>query len=322
MCIGGNGWFENIFNGKDQLIDIAYVDFRLMDFKRDSSGNVEEDDEGNVKEYEFESWSGDKKVISQKKIVHFPLFGWGNELAYGFVEPLYRVIYDKLNARHGFSQAGWRAGFPLYVVYVGDKPEAGYPGHKPNQDIVDKISNEFENVQVKHKFVMPYWTKVDQLNPPEIELTPLLEYFDVRITGGFGVPIDIALGGSGKSNKATLEISVTRDLDRRIDSIQNKLAFKLQNEIFPYVCTQNGISVDKTPRVMWKETTPMDLNRAAKRRFEYIQIGILKPEDLREIVMKEEGLRYDEKSEETQGMEELRRKIIDTPSGEDENSET
>jgi len=298
MCITGNSFWEEIKNATGNIIDVQRIDYKKIDYVR-KNGYVKEDDAGLPVGYKFVSTFGKAVYFTDGKdenghkddILHFKLFNMGNELAIGFVEPAIRLIHLKLNIRHGFAEAGYRAGHPLYVIYVGDKPDpkSGWKGIMPNESMISTINSEWQDIEQKSKFVMPWFTKVEELKPPTSEVqSDILSYCDSRIAATFGLPLSIAVG-EGKTSREMIEVSVTRDVDRRIKSIQNKIALELENGLFKQILKQNGIE-NAEVKIRWREITPPDLNRKAKRITEYISSGILKPEDVKEMVMKEENI--------------------------------
>jgi len=291
MCIGGNGWLELMETGNGDLGNIAYLDFRYMDYQRSPEKYVLEiPGKDSPVGYRFKAWDGTITDFSPDTIAHFKLFGEGNELAYGYVEPLYRTIFNKLNVVAGLSQGGWRVGYPLTVGYVGDAPDGrGYQGHKVTQGNIDQMSDVLEDIEHKHKIILPFYTKIDQLKSEKIEFQTLLDYFDQRIAGAFGIYGDL-VGVTAKSNKAAVEIMAVRDLDRSIRSKQNKLSLVLKRDIFTRLCLENGFKEEDVPDIKWINKTPPDLNRAAKRRQAYIETGILSPKEVRDAVLKEEEI--------------------------------
>jgi len=300
MCIMGNGWFEKIFNIEETptLINVEYIDSRFMDFMRTSNGLVDEDEYGEIRGYSFKPWLGTEEPIKPEKVVWFPLFSRGNELALGFVEPLYRTIYDKLNAREGFSQQQWRSGFPLWTAKVGmpPNPKTGFAGVSPKKEVIDKMADEMEDLKSKHKIIHPYYVEIVK-HEPSAGRTPaeLLEFFNQSICAGFGIPYDLAMG-MGKANRASLEVATVRDLDRRIHSIQERISTILINEIFSILKEQHNLK--ELPVLKWREITPPDLNRLAKRFKEYTDAGIVISEDARELVYKLEGIKEKPREEE------------------------
>jgi len=286
-CKGGNGWLEKKFTKgkKPKFVETAYINFKWMDFQRDANNTVIEDEYGEIKGYVFKDYTGKPNNLNPEQIAHLKLFGQGNELAYGFIEPIFQLIYDKVNARRGISQAGWRAGHELLIARMGDKPDnrIGYPGHKADTATAQALADELEDIQGKHKLVIPHYIDIQKIEGTKIDWSPLLNHFDTRICAGFGIPSELILGGVGRANRATLEIAITRDVDREIKSFQNKITIMLQNDIFAQLKEQGDIK--KIPNIRWNyETTPADLNRLAKRLTEYIQFGVVNPEDVRDIV--------------------------------------
>ena len=289
MCIYGNGWLEKKFNADNELASVDYVCGKFMDLTRDYNEFPVLDTFGDITGYTFKDWNGKKTDYFTKQFAHFRLFGQGNELAIGFIEPLYHLIYDKINARTGISQAGWRAGNELVIAYIGDKPDSrvGYSGHKADPSFVSALADELEDIKGKHKLVVPHWAKIEKFPAETIDWTPLLNYFDTRICAGFGIPSEMVLGGIGRANRATLEVVVTRDLDKKIKSFQLKIANVLYDSIFSEFLNEKKI--DEIPKIRWIDNVPADLNRLAKRLTEYIDFGIVNPDDVKEIVYKLEG---------------------------------
>ncbi|MHA1642261.1 MAG: phage portal protein [Promethearchaeota archaeon] len=292
LCITGNSFYEKVYSMTGKLIDIQRIDYKTIDYERDSRELVIEDESGKPKGYIYKGYTGNEiSKLDSSSILHFKLFSLGNELAIGFIEPVYRLVYLKANIRHGFAQAGYRMGHPMNIIYIGDpeNPKTGYTGHRPTKELVDKIESEWADIETKNVFIMPYYSKVEQLKPITVETQhELLKYCDSRIAASFGIPPEVAFGENA-SNKATLEILITRDLDRRIKAIQNIIANVLENELFPEILSQYNI--EDNVKIRWHEITPADLNRKAKRIIEYIQAGVLNPEDVRNMILDEEGLK-------------------------------
>lgn len=296
MSIYGNGWFEKIFNQIGEMVDIARIDPRLVDYRRNLNGTVAEDESGKIIGYVFKGWFGTTNPLEPFRVAHFKLFTMGHELALGYVEPVYHTIYDKINARKGFAAEQYRSGFPLYVAYVGQppNPKMAIPEKKPTKEIVDKVADELENVRVRNKFVFPYWVKLEKFEPTKASgAFEQLEFFNKTISAGFGIPYSIAMGVGEKGDKALLETSVVRDLDRRIRSIQNKISVVLRDDVFSQLKEQHNLK--EIPEIRWREITPPDLNRFSKRIMEYVQVGIMKPEDARNLIYKIEGLTQERK---------------------------
>lgn len=289
MCIGGNGWLEMTPNAGGDIVDAKYVDFRYMDLERDEYGFVKEDESGSIVGYNYKSYLGTAKKIKKEEMVWFPLFGRGSELAFGFIEPLYKVIFDKLNTRAGLAQAYWRMGYPLFVGKVGDKPDnkIGYPGHKATQSNIDKLGAELEDVTAKHKIVGPYWYGIEKLKGDKIEVTPILETLDTQIIIGFG--LHPTLFGVGATAKESLEIAIERDMERTIKSFQNRIKIILEDILFKRIA--KDYELKEVPQILWNDVVPQDLNRAAKRRKEYVEALILNPKDLEALVREEEGIK-------------------------------
>lgn len=291
-CNFGFGALEKVFNADDTIMtNLSRIDPKYFDFKKTSFNVPKEDSEGNIVGYTFTTLAGTKIDLIPNEIAYFPLFEMGNDRPLGYVEPLYRLVVDKLNTRAGFKESNWRMGYPLTVFYVGDKPDAksGYTGHKSTTKIVNKLITETENLQAKHKLILPNWVKAEQMKSEKIETPVLLEYFDTRILATYGLPLDLVLG---KGSKATLDVAMKRDLDRRIRWHQNKLSIVCERSVIPQILEQNGLKGEVKMR--WKDVTPEDLNRMAKRYVEYIQCGIMKPEHARKIIYEIEGISLEE----------------------------
>lgn len=307
QCICGNGFLEKIRNPEGKLVDVQRVDFKKIDYLR-KDGLIAEDASGHAKGYRFPvsdfEFSEDTTEFTPNDILHFKLFSMGNDLALGFIEPLYKLVYLKANVRDGFAQTGYRMGHPLYVIKVGDAPTDNYPGHKPTKEIMDKVENEWTNIEAKHRFIMPFYSTVEEFKPTGVEIqVDLLSHCDSRIAAGFGIPLELVIG-DGAGNRATLDVSVTRDLDPRVKSIQNRMAEQLETNLFPDILEAVGLKAD-TPQVLWMGNIPADLNRKAKRMVSYIEAGILTAEEVRDVVLNEERMKIPETELSKRGVETL-----------------
>lgn len=336
-CISGNSFWEKIKanRGNGNIVGLQRIDFKKMDYiRRGENGLVEEDNTGKPIGYRFlpagdislgniklftdsEKDSENRKWINEvvggkNDILHFKLFGRGNELGLGYVEATYKLIFLKLNIRAGFAQTGYNAGFPRLIITAGElpNPATGYQGHKITSAERTELENAFNDLEVKNKIMLPPYVTVTPLQATTGEAQErLLEYCDSRIAGCFGIPLGLVLGTEDKSNKSTLEVSVTRGVDKRVKSIQNDISELFRKHLFPDILEQNGIDLERVsiPKIKWKEIVPVDLNRKAARLTKYIEVGLpFTPEemiDIKNMVLVEEGVNVTKKTPEEKAQE-------------------
>ena len=87
------------------------------------------------------------------------------------------------------------------VAYIGDARDEskGYPGHKPDPAFIDQLANSLEDIEVKHKLILPFFSKLEKIPSETIDWSPFLDLMDSRIVSGFGIPLELILGLGGSS---------------------------------------------------------------------------------------------------------------------------
>ena len=115
----------------------------------------------------------------------------------------------------------------------------------------------------------------------------LLKYANNMILASFGLPPGMIIPEKGKTN---LDVIFPRDVDRTIKGIQNEISEEYQRNLIPDILKSSGLSGAKPPQIKWRESIPVDLNRKAKRISTYVKFGILEPNDIRPIILKDEGI--------------------------------
>lgn len=307
MCISGNAYWEPTKFGKE-IKGIKRLDFRFIDYIRNTYGRVKLD-EGNVNPvgYVFGKmpFTNSSILISEvtynpNELIHFKLYSSGVDLAYGYIEPIYGLIKFKRNIWSGLAQAAYNIGHRPIIIKHGDppNPNTGYTGHKPTIKERDQIEGEFQDMETKDAFSMPYWIDVKQLEATTAEAqSELITKCNIGIAISFGLPPEMV--GETKGNKAIIDTLITRDVNESIKAIQNKIANKLETELFPLILSQNNLNADDVPKIVWNEIAPPDKNRMAKRLNDYVDSGILRAEDVRDMVLKSEGLVKEEDLEKT-----------------------
>jgi len=95
---------------------------------------------------------------------------------------------------------------------------------------------------------------------------------------------------AGISSSAEGETVLNRDVEKRVKFIQELVTMSMRGQLFPDILEAAGVKTDEIPKAVWNEVVPSDKNRKAKRITSYIETGVLVPEDVREDILKEEGL--------------------------------
>jgi hypothetical protein len=295
QAIYGKAWLE-LRNGSrsGKLVDVATVDPKTMDFKRDLYGNIVYDsanggpssyfqylsyDVSNVsgKDVKMQTspWEGgDNRGIDipKEKIALYPLYTSSNDFdGVGLIEPVYDVVKSSNTFRKGLSQYIVRHGFPITATYVGDA------NHEPTMEEIDHVVDLMKNLNEKNEIVVPYYYRVEVLESKKaIQLSQHLEYFDDLIIAGMGVPRAFVLGAGEGLNKSTLDKQNLMFM-RKIKMMQHAISQITREMIFKRYANENGFNT--VPELLWEEVSLDDMDSKAQRISQYIQVQALTPDD-------------------------------------------
>jgi len=295
MGVYGKAWLElRSGNKSGKLIDVATVDPKTMDFRRDFYGNIIYDpvnggpssyfqylpfdaSQNTKKEIKTQTspWEGGETrgiEIPKEKIALYPLYTSSNDFdGVGLIEPVYDVVKSSNTFRKGLAQYIVRHGFPITVTYVGDT------NHEPTMEEIDHVVDLVRNLNEKTEFVVPYYYRVEVLESKKaMQLSQHLEYFDDLIIAGMGVPRAFVLGAGEGLNKSTLDKQNLMFM-RKIKMMQHVISQITHEMIFKRYAEENGFN--SVPKMLWEEVSLDDMDSKAQRICQYVQVAAITPDD-------------------------------------------
>lgn len=290
-CIFGGSYWEQIFDTTTQeLIDVGYIDPKVIDFARDTSGNIVTDSYKNPVGYfiiySSYSFGNQMDVVPPPKEVSRPsgvtsIYIPADIILYspvnlvgdcfegiGLVEPIYKVSLAKMDAEAGFANAAHRLGNPLLYGSVGDQV------HEPSESMLNDTVTKLEDVTSRNVFALPYYAKLDIVESRQTQwLRSFLDYWNDMQIAGLGIPSAFATGSGTEVNRSILE---RQEYITKL-TIKNNL-YSLSNNIERYIFDRIT-RFYKLPSVglKWGEIVLEELDSRAVRLSAYAKAGLIKP---------------------------------------------
>lgn len=302
--IYGNAYVELIFNKQGtKIVDLDIIDPKKMDYAKDATGNIVLDEYGNPVGYvesvplaamgealksdkppEKVTLTGNQIFFNPERIAHFKLYTVGDGFdGIGLIEPIYQTAVNKMDVSNALSVFFKRIGFPTRVAMVGDSL------HEPTEDMLTKANEALSQADYQSSFVVPYYVKLDVLEPkrPEKIREHVIHYVNEIVTG-LGMPKAFVTGIGDVSNRATLR---TQAYIYRftLKGIISRTARAIEKNIFARIAKYNGIK--SIPRIVWGEISVEELGNKADRLASYVKSGIIEPDkDLEKHIRELENL--------------------------------
>ncbi len=172
-------------------------------FARDSSTfDWDADEKGTITKY-FQSMSGDsignekKASIDPKNIIHLQLIPSGDKYGISLIQRAWDEIMRDTRTAEASAEAIDRHGFKKYHVKIGQ------PGELVKQEVIDNVSDEFEDITTKNEFTTSADVDIKELDEGGLE--KIEEYNNIslmRVAAALGLPEE-ALGIRRGSTDAT-----------------------------------------------------------------------------------------------------------------------
>jgi len=284
--IFGNAYDEKLFSkAKKEMLGFTAMHPMNTDFIRADMGqNVSIKNgvpEGYIcrKDPLQESLEGTKLPIDRVGHLKYNIIG-DELLGMSTLEPIYKTAESLRKIEEGMAQGVLTYGNPTRDFIVGDET------HPPTKPMIDNVSEEVENFNLKSEYVHPAWIRVGQME--SFSLSKIPNYMQPYITGiaaGTGVPEFILLGRGEGTNKATAQAMINF-VHQTIDPLQNAQALYFEEQILAPLMKIHKI--EEIPKVEWNEILPRNPNDYAniiKVLSEILRKGkpIISTEELREM---------------------------------------
>jgi len=120
----------------------------------------------------------------------------------------------------------------------------------------------------------------------------LLEYLRVNQAAAAGMPMAFATGAGEATNRATLN-NQQQILELSLEQIIKKTVSSFQKYILRRIGLVNFNSVKYVPKLIWGDIRAEEKNEKAKRLIDYVNVGALAPDEIREYAATSEDLEVD-----------------------------
>ena len=198
-------------------------------------------------------------LIQEKEMAHLSLNN-ANDNPYGFsaLLPAYNAINHLEQVMYATAEAINSMGYPKPVLTVGDEK------HPPTQTDNDKAQDLVTNPTRKESFTIPYWMKLEYLEPGTTGMSNISQYpewFINEAAVGLRVPKEMLIGG-GDANRATAETN-SSDFDKDIEAdrgAMEKYVYKILNHFLlsrGYI-EQSPEQCMYLPKIKWQALVTAD----------------------------------------------------------------
>ena len=290
LFIFGNYFEELIPNDtKTKIVDLDFIDPITIDYQKDTNSQPILDKYGRPKNYvqtnELDS-TKTERTIPAEWIAHFKLYNIGQgTYPIGLVEPVYLASYRKLQLEDAYVNSAYKTAFPRYKALIGDLQ------HEPTPDMIQKALDKLNNLKAGDNISAPYYFDFQPLQIASMgdNANDVLEYFNVLIAAGLGIPLAFLSGQGSSVNRSTLN-----DLKRMYE-------FSLTDTVVRTTIQRNQKVLDKLGafnnwgkvKIMWDVIETEDRDERAKRFVNYAKFKVLPKELIQQEVIKAEGLIWD-----------------------------
>ena len=292
QCIYGESLVEMIYNiNQSKIIDLDILDAKRMDYARKSNqialneygkpiGFTQKVPNAAFGRFNGDPWpkeisaEGGKIFLKPERIAHFKLFTFGDGLKpIGLIEPSYNQIVWKLNIEKGLANSIYMSGFPIRVVYVGDKE------HEANLEQIEYYTDKLKDLSYKQNLGLPNYVKLELMESTHPEkMQDNLNYFREQEITSLGIPKPFATGGGEETNRATLT-NQERMFRLTLKDIMRRTAGVIEKQIFKKIAELENYSV--IPRLVFNEIEETAEIERADILIKAVQAGIMAPDEVK-----------------------------------------
>ncbi len=304
--VSGYGYIENVFNETDtRIVDLTRVDFKTIDYARDTEGNIILDNQSKPigyvqsgsgegdevpEEYrELVDLSQDKNFLLAKRIALFKLFPAANGFdSFGLIEPAYKSILRKLNIEEAQTNSIYARGTYPIVDYVGSDK---IPATPQRLEQALKILSKFKHDRY---FALPHYHNVKPIEVKQSDIVDqTIKSMRENQSASLGLPLAFATGAGEATNRSTLNHQ-QRMTEFTLQDIVKRVVSNWQKYIFKPIAKQRNYK--SVPQLIWNKIGTEDWDEKSKRLQDWVSLGVLGPDDVRATIIKMEALPIDEDS--------------------------
>ncbi|MHA1676583.1 MAG: hypothetical protein ACTSU6_05335 [Candidatus Njordarchaeales archaeon] len=233
--------------------------------------------------------------LDSERIAEFPLHKLGNDTeAIGIVEPAITQTNRRMNLETAQVNALWiRDSAPIFM-------EVGDERHEPNPQMMEDAIDMVSNLRSSHAVAIPFYNKFGTVDAKvDGAAMNIMNYLMAGQAGAGSVPLPFVTGAGEATNRSTLktqrelfELSMQDYVDCFDEDWNNQVMKKIEKV--------NGLPEGK----LISEDIRLESNdETAKRLKIYVEIGnilgtpVLSPEEVRQEIIRIEGINEDESYE-------------------------
>jgi hypothetical protein len=255
--ITGKGWIEIVYDlGKTDILILKPINPRYIEIMKE--GNVISlDEQGRIKGYIYtpifypdtSKLKSGRMELPPERVVYIRFHTLGDNIeGISVLEPIFKPTLIKLNLEESLGEARFRAGFPIYVGYVGSEK---LPEVSIDQTTLDELSKELGDLEATKSLAFPWYYRIEKIEPSEIgDVRRDLDHFVDLICASIGVPRGILLGEAGAREALQAQI---RDYEREIVSYQESLARQIKEQLLEQFRKVRNLSA--VPDIVFRQTS-------------------------------------------------------------------
>ena len=304
MGIYGYCWYEKLYNSNGKLVNVATLDSKTFDVRRNTKRKPIYNEDGEFQSYvqyidsdmtppneqavvqQNDLWGNFYKAIEleKKNMVYIPYYSVGKDpLGVGLIEPIYNVTKSKQTIRQGITQSTQRMGFPLIGFKVCDKDH--HPTPDQLTDLYTKVRDINERTTFVHAhFIEPYILENKQAGVMHEHLN---HYEDAQIAA-LGMPKSLVTGQGEETNRATLERQIYI-WEKKMRFTQGRITHAWTHQILKEFAEQHGF--ESTPEIVFEDISTESIFGRVERWADLAKVGLISPDQpLEEYIRDMENL--------------------------------
>ena len=238
ILIFGDAFIEKIYLKKKELARLKVVDSSIMVINADEYGDL----------VDFQQIIGGRLIeptIKPETMIHLRLFPIpGTQYGLSLLAPNMDTIDRKIASDDTIFNAIERHT-PKYVITVGDEKD----GQVPPSAAMDDIKEEFEDINSKNEFVVPWFIKIDTIDEKGVpNVSDYFDLFQTQLIVGLLTPEE-SLGLGKGSTEATSRVKAIL-YERQIRAFQNDISTQIERQLFNPYLDENGVNIEEAKNLV------------------------------------------------------------------------
>lgn len=306
QMIYGSAYLETVLgkytNNLNNIVDLVILDPKRIDYAKDAKGTIVLDKygmpigytqklpygvstEGKGDPFPKEISRGTNLIfLNPKRVCHFKFDTVGDRFyGIGLVEPAYTSILRKMNIELAQANSIFQRGTSPVIDYVGDE------FHEPTPQQIDNATKKMVKLQHNRYMAFPKWHKLETIEMRDTgAVDRALAYLRENQTASLMTAMAIATGSGERTNRATLSTQL-KFMEFALNGLVRKTLSTIRKYIFSRICIFHKFG--EVPRIVWGNISVEEVNDKAKRIVDYVDKGIISPDDVKDFALESEGLK-------------------------------